>query len=63
MVCPIVPFRTYKSLIIFQMGYITVYLESVIAPQNIVQFIPTLPGTGQFSHAVPLQEITPHLAC
>ena len=55
MVQTMVAFRTSKSLRIFLMGCITVYLAHAVAPRCLVYCISTLPGNGQFYHPVPLQ--------
>ena len=44
MVFPLVPFCTSKSLRIFHMGYITVYMVHVVAPQLLVHCIIILLG-------------------
>ena len=48
-----VPVRTFRSLIIFQMGYKNVYVAHTVWPLRLVHCISTLPGTGQFLMPLP----------
>ena len=55
MIRPLVTLRTSESLIIFWLGYITVYLAHTVDPKRLLYCIPALPGTGQLFHTAPLR--------
>ena len=54
MVQPWFPVRTYNILMIFRIGYITMYLAHAVSPRRLVHCISTLPGIGQFFTLLPL---------